>query len=355
MVFKEKIKPELKAYVRFLREQGDVPVKEIVHRCGISRASVYRCLKFANQAQKKSKKHGRPRLIDVRQERKIHRTIGRLREQEGNFSCHRIRAEAGLHNVSLWTINRTLKRMGYAFLEARKKGILLERDFRERLRFARKVKRTYCNDFFMNDICFYLDGVSFYHKYNPLDDARAPKGKIWRKRKEGLSVTAKGTHVGSGGRVVKMIVAISYGKGVIYCEQYEKLDGNYYADFIRRNFRNMFQKSGKCSKLFVQGNCPILNCPKARKALKEVGGELFPIPKRSGDLNPIENVFNAAKEELRTQAVRLNLTYESFEAFARRVKSTLYSMRREIIDNTIASMFKRLDLITKNRGRRTKY
>ena len=89
-------------------------------------------------------------------------------------------------------------------MEARKKAILLEKDFRERLRFARKVKRTYYNDFFMNDICFYLDGVSFYHKYNPHDDAN------------------------------------------------EKLDGNYYADFIRRNFQIMFQKSGKCSKLFVQ-------------------------------------------------------------------------------------------------------
>ena len=45
MVFKEKIKAELKAYVRCLREEGDdVPVKEIVHRCGISRASAYRCL-----------------------------------------------------------------------------------------------------------------------------------------------------------------------------------------------------------------------------------------------------------------------------------------------------------------------
>ena len=109
MVFKEKIKAELKAFVRFLREEGDVPVKQIVHRCGISRALVYRCLKRANQAQKKSKKHGRPRLIDACQERKIQRTIARLCEQEGNFSCHRIRAETGLYNVSLWTINRTLK------------------------------------------------------------------------------------------------------------------------------------------------------------------------------------------------------------------------------------------------------
>ena len=212
MVVKEKIKAELKAFVRFLQEEGDVPVKHIVDRCGISRASVYRCLKHANQAQKKRRKHGRPRLIDAPQERKIQRTIARLCEQEGKFSCNRIRAEAGLYNVSLWTINRTLKRMGYAFLEARKKGILLEKYFREHLKFARIVKRTYCNDFFMNDICLYLDRVSFYHKYNPLDDARAPKGKIWRKRKEGLPVTAKGKHVGSGGRVVKMIVAVSYGK-----------------------------------------------------------------------------------------------------------------------------------------------
>ena len=94
-----------------------------------------------------------------------------------------------------------------------------------------------------------------------------------------------------------MIVAISSKKGVIYCEQYEKLDGNYYADFICRNFLNMFQKGGKCSKLFIQDNCPILNCAKARKALKEAGGELFPIPKRSGDLNPIEDVLHVWKEE----------------------------------------------------------
>ena len=100
---------------------------------------------------------------------------------------------------------------GICLLGSKKKGISLEKDFGERLRFACKVKRTYCNDYFMNDICFYLDGVSFNNKYNPLDDALAPKGKIWRKRKEGLSVTAKGTRVGSGGRVVKRIVVLMQG------------------------------------------------------------------------------------------------------------------------------------------------
>lgn len=118
----------------------------------------------------------------------------------------------------------------------------------------------------------------------------------------------------------------------------------------------MFRKSGKNgSKLFVQDNCPILNCAKARKAVKEVGGKLFAIPKRSGDLNPIENIFNVVKKDLKRQAICLNITSESYQQFAQRVETTLYSLRREIVDNTIASMYNRLDLIIGNRGRRTKY
>ena len=62
-----------------------------------------------------------------------------------------------------------------------------------------------------------------------------------------------------------MIVAISYSKVVIFCEQYEKLDGDYYANFIRRNFRKMLQKSGNRKfTIFLQDSCPIQNCAKVR-------------------------------------------------------------------------------------------
>ena len=55
-----------------------------------------------------------------------------------------------------------------------------------------------------------------------------------------------------------------------------------------------FKRAGNVQSLiFVQDNCPILNCAHARKALKEVGGELFPILK--------EDVFNVAKEDLEPQ------------------------------------------------------
>ena len=105
-----------------------------------------------------------------------------------------------------------------------------------------------------------------------------------------------------------MLVAISYGKGVIYCEQYDKLDGDYIAQFVRRKYREMFRKSGKePSRLFVHDNCPILNCSKARKAVREVGGRLFAIPKCSPDLNPIENIFNIVKRDLKK---RVNQSYK---------------------------------------------
>ena len=345
MVYTGTIDAESKAYVRFLHEEGDLTVQEIVDLCGISRASIYRCLKV-KKCEKDRQLRGRPRLISPRDEQIIVQNIARLRREEGNFSCHQLRAESGLHHVSLWTMNRTLKWLGYGFMEARRKGILTEKDYPERHQLAQTVQRSYSKDFLKTDICFYLDGVSFYHKSSPMNDARAPHGKVWCKRNEGLTYTVKGSHVGSGGRVV----------GVIYCEQYDKLDGNFVADFVRRNFPKMFRKNGKRgSKLFVQDNCPILNCAKARKALKDIGGKLFPIPKRRGNLNPIENVFNVVKRELGRQAIRHNITSQTFEEFAQRVESTLYSVRREVVDNIVTSMYERLDLILENRGRRTKY
>ena len=57
----------------------------------------------------------------------------------------------------------------------------------------------------------------YIYKFNPLDQARAPRGHIWRKETEGLACgcTAKGSHCGSGERVAKFVVAITYREGVV--------------------------------------------------------------------------------------------------------------------------------------------
>ena len=99
-------------------------------------------------------------------------------------------------------------------------------------------------DFFKHDIAFYLDGVSFVHKQNPVQAAAGTKSRIWRKKNEGLQFTAKGSKDLAGGRRLHLIIAIAYGKGVVLKEVYEKMDGQFFAQFIRTHFNIAFARSG---------------------------------------------------------------------------------------------------------------
>ena len=98
--------------------------------------------------------------------------------------------------------------------------------------------------------------------------------------------------MGSGGKVVKVNVAISYGKGAIVCHQYNKLDGAYFAKFVQDNFDNMFRLANKNgSRLFVQDNCPVQNSALARRALRDKKAKQLKLPPRSGDIHCIEIFF----------------------------------------------------------------
>ena len=67
-----------------------------------------------------------------------------------------------------------------------------------------------------------MDGVGYQHKYNPLDQVKSVKSMTWQQQSESLEplCTAKGSHTGSGQRIAQFILAISFNKRVILCEQY---------------------------------------------------------------------------------------------------------------------------------------
>ena len=366
MVFKRKIDPEKRAYIRLAMQfKGEKPAA-IIKKLNISRASFYRILKGENG--KKSTKGmatdkyttGRPRKLSTRDERLLLRQISVLRKSEGNFTVKRIMHSAGinLNTVSCRTVQRFLRRKGFYYLQARKKGILTEKDQYKRLQFARKVKTNYPYSLWTEKIAFYLDGVSFVHKYNPADQARAPKARIWRKKHEGLALgcTSKGSHCGSGGRVAKFMVAISYREGVFLCEQYDRLNGSYFKELIQRKFPNMFKKANKgTSRLWVQDGDPSQNSALARSTWLKIRAKLLTIPPRSPDINPIENIFNIIKQILQKEALNKNITFETFEQFSRRVADRINTLDERLIDRTIESMSRRIDLIIEKSGARTKY
>jgi len=364
MVCTSLLSESMKAYIYFLRNDRNMPVVDVMTKTGVSRTSIYRIAgqKIKPKVSLTSKKGtgGRPRKLTTRDERNILRTIQTLRAEEGNFSSKRIMERAGIEPgvVSDRTIRRCLNRHGYHSLQARKKGLMSKTDLKKRVAFARYVLKKYKEDVWTSKVAFYLDGVSFYYKRNPCDQARAPRGRIWRLKSEGLKqgCTSKGSKTGSGGKVLKLMVAISHGRGVILCHQYEKLDGPGFQQFVLNKFDHMFSKAGKRGpRLFVQDNDPSQNCCLVKRALKRKNAKQLKIPPRSPDLNPIENIFNSVKKILRQDAIAKNITTETFQEFAERVINTMYTFPRAEIDKTIESMNRRIRSVIACKGERLKY
>ena len=97
------------------------------------------------------------------------RGIKRLRIEEGVFSSERLMQQCSLSegDVSNRTIRRYLNRNGFKFLQARKKGLLSEKNKRERFTFARSMRRDYSRNVWEKEIAFYLDATSFVYKRHP--------------------------------------------------------------------------------------------------------------------------------------------------------------------------------------------
>ena len=112
--------------------------------------------------------------------------------------------------------------------------------------------------------------------------------------------------------MLKLMVAISYGKGVIICEPYEKISGAYSSNFIDRNFNTMFQTADKGnSRIWVQDGDPWQNLALAKSAMSRADSTLLKLPPQSPVLHPIENLFHIASNKLKVQAVSQNITKES--------------------------------------------
>jgi hypothetical protein len=205
MVFTGKIDPETHAYIKFNR---NTPVVELMKETKVSRAQIYKIKKEPLRTKIISKRlkgpGGRPEKLSVRDKRALLWEIKALRRENGNWTVRRLMGSVNILHVSVRTVTRFL------------------RDKSKQVKFARKMIKEYNINVWTKDVAFYLDGVSFTYKKNPKDQAVAPTGRVWRKANEGLiaGCTAKGKKCGTGGKTVKLIVAISYGKGVICCEYY---------------------------------------------------------------------------------------------------------------------------------------
>lgn len=370
MVFKGKYGSKVKKNILKLKKQGKWTVTEICEICSVSRSTVKR---VCNPGKKvtlnkitmgtgfpAAKKMGRPRSLNERDERMILRQIQVFRrgDNAGRFCLDQVRKAAGLGTVPLHTIRRVLVRHGFAYRQARKKGLLTVKDLKKRLDFVNRMKKERPGDVWENEVCFYLDGKSFVHKINPLSTCTSPRARVWRKASEGLEkgCTSKGSKCGTGGRNVNFIVCISHGHGVCSVTKYEKMDGAYFTSYVKEEFPRLFRDFGKTEeKLWLQDGAPPQNCKSARAAWESLGAKLLNIPPRSPDLNPIENVFHLAVRALEKDTMEQVIIHETYEQFVARVTRILHAIPISVIDKTIESVGKRINMIIANKGKRLKY
>ena len=362
MASRKRLAPEQCAFALFLHQEKRYSLRQVAVRTKMSKSSVWRIVrnKRGKSKSKSCGKRGRRKVLTLRDRRKLNRAVHALRQEDPNFTVMDVVKRSGIaqSKANYRTFLREIRSFGYAFRPSRRKGILTEEDLKLRRDFAKSRLKECPPDYWSRHVAFYLDGVSFIYKGNPMSDAKKPKGRVWRKKGEGLTVTTKGSKDLAGGKRLHLIVVIAYGKGVILAEPYEKMSADFFSCFVRRNFPTLFEIAGKGEhdrKIFVMDNDPSQTSAKAMRTVADMGYTMQKIPARSPDLNPIENVFHLVRKRIEAQVKENNIVHQTWDQFKQIVQYNIWSTSKDLIDKTIRSMNNRLHEIVKTNGKRTKY
>ena len=137
MVFSEQVCDMKRALTVFLHGEKGYSCRQISLKVKISKSSVSRILKEDFKTNKNDKKEskirGRPRLLSVRDERKLCRSVTRLRLTNLNFTAMDVVHDSGIDPTlaKYRTFVSYLNKLGYKFRQTRKKGRLCEKGFSE--------------------------------------------------------------------------------------------------------------------------------------------------------------------------------------------------------------------------------
>lgn len=323
MVFRKFVATDTRVAAFQLRRNTDTSMRDIAKTCGISKASVQRILTggIPRRIATGTKQMGHPRQLSVRQQHLLVRNLRKVREQNPTFS------HKDLMQQVVWTMQLFLRGQWIAFFRAKVSAICRhERKacWKKRSHKARPILP--CNEKSLPPVrlnkasSILLGWGSFTFKTNPQAGAKCPRARIWRQRGEGLSFgcTAKDSKEGTGRRLVKLFVAITYGEGVIRCESYEHLTGTFFAELIEKHFNSLFDKAKKHgSRLWVQDGDPLQTSKAAKSAMANCtcDASFIQIPPRSPNPNLVENFFHLVRCKLWSDSLVLNITKETLQQF----------------------------------------
>ena len=90
-------------------------------------------------------------------------------------------------------------------------------------------------------------------------------------------------------------------------------------------------------------------------AIFDIVAQMFSIPPRSPDINPIENLLHLVKKQLNRDALEQNITPGSYRQFSDRVKETILNFPVGTINNITESMDKQMNMIINKKRQKLRY
>ncbi len=112
-----------------------------------------------DQVDKRKCNTGRPCKLSDDTKARIGRKIPELQEVPGPFSSKDVQLQTETLAVSNRTVRRVMNKLGYHYLDLRKKGLLSKADVEKRLEWARRCRRELPANFWKAGISMYFDGM----------------------------------------------------------------------------------------------------------------------------------------------------------------------------------------------------
>lgn len=157
-----KISQDQRSLALFLRTENGDSYRDIADKCRISKSSAERIVREFQGSTNRSEggKIGRPRKLTERNVRLMLRTLKEQRSKGKNVTVKSLVQESGLtlKMASRRTFSRVLNEHGFHHLQARKKGLVSDKDRKKRMKFARSMKSWLKSkpNFFTHEVAFYL-------------------------------------------------------------------------------------------------------------------------------------------------------------------------------------------------------
>lgn len=142
--------------------------------------------------------------------------------------------------------------------------------------------------------------------------------------------------------------------GVGYaCKIDGRMDGDLYVSILEDDLQGTMQYYSKTTHnmIFQQDNDPKHKCHKARKWFNDHGIEVLPWPAQSPDLNPIKHLWGHLKKTIGGHEKAPAGMLELWE----RIQKKWEDIPKEVCQNLIESMPRRVEAVLKAKGGYTKY